>query len=331
MKRDAAREFLKLLGAKVPVAQARAGWTVSNCPLGPWNHTDGVSGNEVFGVKVESGDSFCNCFACGFHGTQTDLLMEMKRLNKVSPQGTFAFKAAQDMIIKAEESMELDSLDSPDIEEMLFGDAGKDHIFPDWWFETFLPWKQVKLARDYLEERGIHPKVADFLDLRADTSEERVCFPVRDFSGHLRGLHGRAVHKGVEPRYRMYLQNKQNNPHIWLGEHWVDLDKPILVVEGPMDLAKCLQVYRNTISPLFANPNIAKIMRMADALEVVSFLDVGTGGDRGRDRLTHVLKESIVTHVLPPKGFKDPGEMAAEDIASLLSDHLPLKKNDMLD
>lgn len=331
MKKEPARDFLKLLGAKVPSAQNRAGWVVSNCPLGPWRHDNGQSGPEVFGVKIEGGDSRCHCFSCGFSGTQSDLILEMQYLNRVNPKGTYQFKAARELVMKAEEDIDLDALDSPDIEEMLFGDgADKEHYFPDWWLDTFLPWDQVKFARDYLEERGIHPMVATHLGIRADTNEDRVCFPVRDFSGKLRGLHGRVVHKGIEPRYRMYLYAKRNNPHIWLGEHWVDLDKPVVIVEGPMDLAKVYQVYRNVVSPLFANPSFEKIFRMSDAMEVVTLLDRGTGGDKGRERFSAAMKHSVVTHLMPPSEYKDPGEMPPMEIAELLSEHVPLKKDDFL-
>ena len=50
--------------------------------------------------------------------------------------------------------------------------------------------------------RKVTPKLADALDIRADAMEGRVCFPVRDFAGRLRGLHGRAVHADTEQRDR---------------------------------------------------------------------------------------------------------------------------------
>ena len=133
-------------------------------------------------------------------------------------------------------------------------------------------------AMDYLATRPVSPALAAALDLRADTAEGRVCFPVRDFQGVLRGLHGRAIAGGTSPRYRMYSQAGRNNPLIWLGEHWVDRTRPVVVVEGPFDLASVYRVYRNVASPLFANPPAEKILRMADALEQITFLDQRQGG-----------------------------------------------------
>ena len=73
------------------------------------------------------------------------------------------------------------------------------------------------------------------LDLRYDPIERRVCFPIRDFTGALVGLHGRAIDKDTTLKYRMYTVYKQKNPMIWYGEHWVDFDKPVLLVESVFD------------------------------------------------------------------------------------------------
>jgi DNA primase len=162
--------------------------------------------------------------------------------------------------------------------------------------------------------------VATELGVVADTSQQRVCFPVRDFSGKLVGLHGRGIKNGADPKYRMYLQAGRNNQIAWLGESWVDLEKPIVVVEGPVDLASVYRVYRNVVSPLFANPGFAKIQRMADALEQVIFLDRGKGGDAGREKFRRSLSKDQTLHfVRPPEGRKDPGECSIAELKSMLA------------
>ncbi|MBY0560031.1 MAG: hypothetical protein K2Q04_09285 [Hyphomicrobium sp.] len=168
------------------------------------------------------------------------------------------------------------------------------------------------------------PAIADALDLRIDTYQKRVCFPIRDFKGRLVGFHGRAVEKGVEPRYRMYLQGGHNNPIYWLGEHWVDLDKPLVVVEGPFDVASVRRVYKNVASPLFSNPSFEKLRRMASCLEWITFYDRGTGGDAGRAKVSACLhQDHVVQHVLPPEGRKDPGEMTLTELRTSLLTVLP--------
>lgn len=319
MKSERIVKLLKMLGSKVPLAQQRAGWYVASCPLAPWTHDGGIDKKPAFAVKQEGGDAFCNCFACGFHGRLSELVLEMRVRNKADHRMTVKWSEAEAIIEEAAAEDYL-NLDSPDVEEMLFGPKQQPHVFPEWWLESFPPFTEVKFARDYLNERGVSEEVARRLDIRADTMQRRVCFPIRDFAGRLMGLHGRAVAPGVEPRYRMYLQAGRNNPIIWFGESWVDLEKPIVVVEGPMDLASVYRVYRNVVSPLFANPSIDKIRRMADALEWITFLDRGKGGDAGREKIARALhKDHVVHHIEPPKGRKDPGVCTVSELQELLA------------
>ena len=322
MKQETVIPWLKMLGATVPTAQLRGGWTVACCPLAHWTHDGGTDKNPAFAVRKENGDAFTHCFACGWHGSQSELVLEMRYRNKLDPHVDVKWGEALRLIEESEHEFGL-QLDSPDIEEMLFGDKAKRHVFPDWWLETFPPASEVPWALDYLASRQVTPKLADALDIRADAGEHRVCFPVRDFAGRLRGLHGRAVHADTEPRYRMYRQAKKNNPLIWLGESWVDVEKPIIVVEGPLDLASVYRVYRNVVSPLFANPSEAKLSRMADAMEWVTLLDRGKGGDSGRAKIEKLLKKDhVIQHLQPPVGRKDPGEMTLQELTQLIAKYV---------
>src|SRR5262245_13841198 len=86
MKQEAVIPWLKRLGAKVPVVQVRGGWTVASCPLAPWTHDGGTDKNPAFAVRKELGDAFTHCFACGWHGAQSDLVTEMRHRNKLDPR-----------------------------------------------------------------------------------------------------------------------------------------------------------------------------------------------------------------------------------------------------
>ena len=325
MKPDKIIAFLDALGVDNATKHKRTGWVVSRCPLGPWEHQDGVSGAEVFGVKVEQGDPQCYCFACNYGGTVGELFHHVRGLNKVAPvKIAFDFKTANALVEEAEETEEFD-FDIPGIEEVLAAKKNALHEFPAWWLETFPTVQGAPMAEKYLAARAVSPVMAKLLDLRWDPMQKRICFPVRDFAGKLRGLHGRAVEAKTDPRYRMYTQAGRNNPVIWLGESWVDLEKPIVVVEGPFDLTSVRRVYSNVVSPLFANPSIAKLNRMSDALEWLTFFDRGAGGDSGREKVEAALsKDHLINHLSPPKDFKDPGEMGVADLVNCLSEHMQL-------
>jgi hypothetical protein len=317
-------EFLSCLGVPHANKGKRTGNVVSRCPLGPWKHEGGQSSPEVFGVKIEQGDPKANCFACGFKGSLGLLMHKVRSENKLSPSGlVYDFKRANELLEEAEASQEFD-FDIPGIEERLAAGKKGLHEFPAWWLETFPSVQEALPAMSYLHKRGVTPAIAEQLDLRWDPAQQRICFPVRDFNGVLRGLHGRAIHEKTDPRYRMYTQAGTNNPIVWLGESWVDLDKPILVVEGPFDLASVLRVYPNSVTPLFASPSDAKLKRMGDAMEWFTFFDNGTGGDNGRARVDKLFgKDHVIKHVVPPTHRKDPGECGVNDLLTCLVDLVP--------
>ena len=319
MKPDQIVQFLEIVGVTNANKHKRTGWVISRCPLGPWKHENGQSGPEVFGVKIESGDPHCLCFACGYHGTLGGLVQKMVGENKIKPMMTAKWGAARQLTDEAENEMDLD-LDSPGIEEVLFGAKKALHEFPEWWLDGFPSAVTVGWACKYLQSRSVPKIVAAQLDIRCDPIEKRVCFPVRDFQHRLMGLHGRALDPDQEPRYRMYTQAKKNNPIVWLGETWVNLNKPIVVVEGPFDLTSVTRVYSNVVSPLFATPSNDKIRRMSDALEWITLFDRGAGGDAGRERVMKVLgPDHVIHHLHPPKGRKDPGEMTPSELTTILS------------
>jgi hypothetical protein len=315
--------FLAKLGSSMPATQLRKGWFISHCPLGPWKH-GGEDKHPSFACKDEPGDAKTTCFSCGWHGTMSKLVMELQRLNKADHRLDVKWGDVMQLIIDAEDGVELD-FDYPDLETVLSQKKVDLHEFPEWWVQTFPHWHAVPWAAAYLKERHVHTAMCARLFLRADTEQKRICFPVRDFKHRLVGLHGRCIHANVQPRYRMYQYAGQTNPDVWLGEDWVDLNRPILVVEGPFDLASCLRVYDNVVSPLFATPNPTKIKRMGDAMEWVTLFDRGAGGDSGRVRISEVLgKNYVLTHLTPPEHRKDPGEMTVPELQEALGPILQL-------
>jgi len=321
LRPDAVRAFLGGLGCKVPASQGRAGWMLSSCPWGPWSHQNGKSAPDVFAVKLESGDPKCSCFACGWYGHAQGLLLELRARNKIDPRITAKWGELSQLVEQAEADAVL-NLDGPDYEEIMAAKRGELHPFPEWWLDSFLPVDDCPDAVAYLHERGVSPGMALELGLRFDSRQDhrRVCFPVRNFGGTLAGFHGRSILPEIEPRYKMYKQAGKKNPIVWLGENWVDTEKPIVVVEGPFDLASVKRVYANVVSPLSVSFSPAKVKRMSDAMTWVTLFDHGTGGDQGRARVSEMLSpEHMIHHLKPPPHRKDPGECTEDELMQTLS------------
>ena len=326
MDQKQAFRFLKAI-SEASSLTTRADWVICKCPMAPWLHKNGTDNSPSFGVKIEPGQSYVNCFSCGTKGTPSDLLLELNYRLQKDPKHKPKYDLETAMAVVTETIDELPSFAGmTSYDEDLFANPKELIEYPDWWLDTFPLAMTNKKAMKYLESRGVTEALASALDLRVDTSEQRLCFPVRDFDGILRGFHGRDMTGKSDLRYKMYPFAKQTNPSIWLGESWVDFDKPIIVVEGPFDMASVQRVYRNVVTPLFANPNKAKLLRMGGAMEWVTFLDSGKAGDQGRDRIHKTLSDKhTVVDVIPP--VKDPGEMTEEALRELLDPLMDLDAN----
>lgn len=286
-------------------------WVQTNCPLAPWRHESGTDKNPSFGVEVNNaGKSRCHCFSCDFNGDLEDLILELQ----VNAKDTLGlnYTALRDLVEKAEEGAMLPTAWEPPEE-----DDGIDRPFPEYWLKSFPPATTSPEAMAYLKKRFTPLSVIQLCDLRWDSDRRRVCFPIRDFNGVLMGLHGRAIDKDNQPPYHVYRFKGTSNRHIWLGEHWVDFDKPVVVTESVFDLTRVLQVYRNVVSPLSANVKDVTAKRMLGAYRIVTMYDGDKAGWRARAKLQKMLPKSTFTHINLPHE-KDPGDMSIDEIADMI-------------
>jgi 5S rRNA maturation endonuclease (ribonuclease M5) len=321
MNKEGVEKFVEALAVENVTSIPVKGWGQMSCPLARWRHQSGMDSNPSFGIHVkDGGTSNCHCFSCNFSGTLLDLLYTLKHHLKGDTAG-YDFKTAM-MLVENEFETNLGGLKI--LREVKEADSLVE--FPEAWLESFPKATQIDTAMRYLLARGVGLQTVARLGLRYDGIEKRICFPVRDYQSVLRGLHGRVVVPGVEPKYRMYQFSYQNNPIVWLGEHWVDFDKPVVIVESVFDLAKVIQVYPNVISPLTASLSKDKILRIQDAFEIVLMFDNDKAGAEGASMVKKYLPKKVFYDVKLGE-FKDPGEMSLEEIRTCLSVYLPFLKS----
>lgn len=299
------KAFLKSIGAKQ--IKHRTGWVIAACPLAPWRHQGGVDKSPSFGVRSDG--SKAHCFSCQYSGDLWELLFELKR------QGVTGLAKARETLEALDEAL-------PEIVEDAEPkpDPGLA-AFDEEWLESFPPVWNFQRGRGYLKQRGVVQTFAEKLDLRFDPLHgDRVCFPVRDFEGVLRGLHGRTTRNDVSPKYFMYTPGSKSNPVVWLGEAWVDMDKPVVLVESVFDLLAVLPVYSNAMCSLFAGLTKAKVQRISGCLNIVTLYDADKAGDNARKAISKWLPDSIVWHARPTEEEGDPGNMTQERIEEVLSE-----------
>ena len=322
MDLDTIRVFAKSLN--LAGEQLKGDCVHYSCPFAHTKHEKGTDNDPSFGISIRPGDtSRVHCFACNYSGDLYDLVLVLRDADYGI--GNEGLKLARDLIEKEIDGnagilqMAALDLDAPSV--------GRDglHEFPEWWLETFPSWGVNSQVANYLYSRGVPEAVSDALDLRADTREWRVCFPIRDFKGDLRGFHGRAIYPEAKPKYRMYTYARNTNPTVWLGESWVDFDKVVVVVESVFDLARVYQCYRNVVCPLRAGINASQAKRMGDLWRVVTIFDGDKAGQQARIALGKHLKNTKARweHVTLSQG-EDPGGMTLTAIAGLLEQYVEL-------
>lgn len=320
MKSEAVKLLFPLLNSEV--TGQRPNWILGRCPLGPWNH-GGVDEHPSFGIRTSGNTSICKCFSCGFGGDLLDLTMKIGELDPDGIEKGYDLEKAVQLISTEFDEADLSFSDVPD-----FNDTGQaahlDHIFPEQWLKSFGSVLQSKDARFYLKARGFTKDMVRRFDIRFDTSQYRVCFPYRNQAGHLVGLQGRAIMPDESLRYRQYKYSGKLNQHAWFGEDSVDFDKPVVLAEGPFDVASISRVYPNVIGAFTTGLSTEKLKRIGDASSIITFFDYGKGGDAARKRIGAYYSTIAVTHVIPSEHDGDPGDMTKSSIGECLQEHVNL-------
>jgi 5S rRNA maturation endonuclease (ribonuclease M5) len=230
-------------------------------------------------------------------------------------------KVVAEIIVKELENFELDFGNIPDYEEAVV----KDSIFSEAWLATFMLATKSKDAMKYLESRDVPMQVIARMDIRFDPIQRRIGFPFRNAAGLVLGVQGRAINDDNPLRYYQYGYNGKRNAHAWLGEHWMDLDEPLVLVEGPFDVAKVMQVYGNVVASFTAGISVTKLKRIRDASEIITFYDFGKGGEAARSKIHQVMGKKVIADLIPTEEEDDPGNTPIDKIKEMLENYVSLE------
>lgn len=288
------------------------------CPLAPYTHQSGSDKHPSFGIFRGPGAKG-NCFSCGFAGPLVGLVLRLRDYEKKNPSGRPINLSKAMEVLEAQEQDDPLLADSgePTIDEQAFSPpVGYVYVWPESYLDRFEDAYTQSEVHPYLSGRAIDCITARRLDIKWDPKDERICFPLRDFHGRLCGVHGRSIHAEVEPRYKVYLHNGHSNQTVWFGEHLLDHEKPVVIVESVFDLARVYPIWPNVITPRSAGFPQEALKRLDGLTYILTLGDNDKAGDEFRDRISKV-KGAFVCHasVAP---FKDPGEADEETIRTAL-------------
>jgi 5S rRNA maturation endonuclease (ribonuclease M5) len=322
MKEAQIKQLLLLLNSKS--TSRRAGWIEGPCVLGPWRH-GGKDNNPSFAIHAEtSKKSICKCLSCGFGGDLFDLVFEVRRLMAKSPATGYDLPKASMMVNSEFDEMELTSADIPEYEDAFA--VKLDNPFPETFLDQFQPLWQSNIAMNYMMSRNVPLLVCKALNVVWDKHQKRVGFPFRNSAGKLMGVQGRAVDASNELRYYQYGYLGERNMQAWMGEDHLNLDEPVIVCEGPLDNARIFQHYPNVAASFTSGLSVAKIKRLADATDIITFYDHGKGGNAAREKLHSVLTGASIIDIIPTAEEGDAGAMTDDAIREYLTPHVSLTR-----
>ena len=317
MNLEQVKQFALAVGTKVESSTGE--WAQCRCPLAPWTHDSGSDSHPSFAIQYGPNiESSFNCYTC--EAGKIGKLIELLEFHGAKAP-KYDLNAARKLWLMEE------SGDFP----MVFTEDEQDNplietVWPESFLNTFIKASRAPMALRYLNARRVSEELADALDIRWDVSRRAVSFPVRNWSGQLVGLRGRYIDADHGARYHDYGYRGQRNKLPWYGEHTVDVDAPVLMVESVFDYASVYRVYRNVLAPLTVGLSREKLGRIRNVYEIVTLFDNGKGGDKARGKLEEWAERSgaVVSHLLPPRHRDDPGDMRKKELRKLLSKHIVL-------
>lgn len=316
MREQAIRAAAALLGVKAQQDPPNSqGWMSVGCPFAPYTHASGFDRNPSMRVLVsEGGRSHWKCWSCAQGGDLTMILHDLNQRGAKLPYAQLV-----DLAIGEGDELTFPTLqaDAPPPEP--------PPVIPEQWLGSTLPLPPLCIGADYIRSRGFNEDDWEPWDVRWDPVDQRVCWPVRDADGVLRGLQGRTIHANTKPKYLHYeYKGKARGSDFFLGEHRISFDKPIVLVEGAMDCMGVSRAYPNVVAAMGASSILRaeKLDRLATAFAVIPFFDGNKAGQLGAEVVKRwCLKKRLCVPVHAPPG-RDPGDLHEDNIGELLGEAL---------
>lgn len=317
MKAESVKALLTLLNSKQ--TGTRGKWIQGRCILGPWRH-DGEDKHPSFAISAEPGQkSICKCLSCGFGGDLQDALIEIRRYMRQGVVPGYDMVTATALVNNELEEIEIDVDGIPE-----YG-ATKNKVdlpFPEDWLESFAPIQMFDEAMSYVTARGISHEALTALDTRFDPKKRRIGFPFRNKAGVLMGMQGRAIDDSNSLRYFQYGYKGKRNSQCWMREDKIDFDYPVVITEGPFDVAKIFDIYENVMASFTTGLSMEKVLRAADAGTIITFYDYGKGGNAARNTIRKYLSGSTIVDILITEQDGDAGAMGLQELYDLIEPHV---------
>jgi hypothetical protein len=189
----------------------------------------------------------------------------------------------------------------PPYEEFTPSPYEEFHEWPEWWLSQYADWR---FRGDYVREvRRLSDETADDFGLRWDPERQMLVAPVRTVDGVLAGARGRyvGVDKTKLQHYDYPYRGFRNTHLVWFNERALNLDGPLLIVEGQFDAMKAHPFWPKVMAILSAKSTPYKMKKVYGQREVLLMLDNDV---TGRQKMYGTREESGLIHDLQRRGIR---------------------------
>jgi DNA primase len=181
--------------------------------------------------------------------------------------------------------------------------------------------EQTKVFLPFLE-RGLSLDTLKYFEIGFSKIKQRIVIPVRNHQYKIVGLIGRAISSDQEPRY---LYNRGfKRAEVLFNIQNAKTHNDVIVVEGSVDAMKVKEAgFPNVVATLGAqvsDKQVKLLKRYFDSITI--FSDNDSAGNAMRDAIINLCRGKNMFTAPIPEGFKDPAEMATENIIKTLNNKL---------
>jgi len=348
MKSEDVERLLSICGCSN--IHPRWDWINAPCPFASWRHGKGTDKKPSFGVRVDAkGASRVRCLSCGVIGTLNQFVWRLARYRK--DYGEWFVRASR---LVNRETPSLDQID-----RMLefaedpksFKEKLQASTYGHWSSTPTTPKKkQVNLdslnyvilpEADIEKFKDIPPPVMAYLTgpRRKLTSltvelwgigwqayQRRIVIPMRDWSGKLVAVTGRAMDRKVEgkwipERQPKFMHSKGFHRDFFLfGEHLVERGGTGYLVEGHFDAMYLRQMgFGNAVATMGSHLSGIQVEKCVTLFnEVVILPDGDQAGGEAAIRWEHALKGRVPVAVADCVPEMDPDDYDEDELDDLL-------------
>lgn len=265
-------------------------WVMFSCPVARYRHYKKTDTSPSFGIKVSTGASVFHCFSCMIKGRLAvlpNILMAYKHP---------AHRQVREFIAKNEPLMFIESRQ----DELEF------HYSP----MQIIPEEVLDLYMPFGKWNKINSESVKKWELKIDTVNRCIVFPIRDKFGRLVGLKKRFKDKKfIEDR--QFSTESPKRRGVWYGIHLVDANKTVYLVEGERDAILLHQEGLQAVASMGASITPAQLGELRNFSTIICFFD---NDDAGKKATQTVLGRYPKARVVNYFGAKDPAELVEKDM-----------------